>query len=59
MKNNSTIAVDFLCIIKIEIYPSYILKINSDCVKQKILIMIPNEVKESYDYLVITNYQHY
>ena len=34
-----------------EICPAYISKINSNCEKKKILLMIPNEEKECWHYL--------
>ena len=42
-----------------EICPAYILKINSDCEKQIILSLIPNEEKESLHYLAVKNYLQY
>ena len=36
-----------------EIGPAYISKINSDCEKQIILLIIPNEEKECWHYLAI------
>ena len=36
-----------------EIFPVYVSKINSDCQKQVILLMIPNEEKESCHYLAV------
>ena len=60
-KNNPTIALNALHIKEMETYhtlnvlhikeieicPTYISKIHSDCEKQIILLMIPNEEKES------------
>ena len=40
--NNPTIALNTLYIKEKEIYPAYISKINSNCEKQIILVMIPN-----------------
>ena len=34
-------------------------KINSDCEKEVILLMIPNEEKEGWHYLSEKNYPHY
>ena len=45
-KNNSTIAINILSIKEKGICPAYISKINSNCEKQIILLMIPNEEKE-------------
>ena len=42
-KNNPTIALNILYIKEKEIFPAYISKVNSDCEKQIILLMIPNE----------------
>ena len=44
-KVNSTIALNVLYTKEIEIYPAYYAKINSNCGKQVILIMIPNNNK--------------
>ena len=41
-KNNLAIALIILYIKETEIYSGYISKINSNCKKQIILIMIPN-----------------
>ena len=43
-KNNVTIALNILDYKKEKIYPAYVLKNNSNCEKQVILLMIPNEV---------------
>ena len=45
-KNNPTIALNILHTKEKEICPADISKINSNCEKQIILIMIPNEEKE-------------
>ena len=42
-KNNSTIALNVLYIKEMEIYPTYISKMNLNCEKQIILLMVPNE----------------
>ena len=44
-KNNPTFALDILCIKEKEICPVYISEINSDCEKQIIDLIIPNEEK--------------
>ena len=36
-----------------EICPVYVSKINSNCEKQKIILMIPNEEIERWDYLPV------
>ena len=38
-----------------KICPAYIAKINSNCEKQKILSMTPNEEKEGWHYLAVKN----
>ena len=53
MKDNPTIALNILYIKEKEICPTYISKINSNCEKQIILLMIPNEKKEGWHYLAI------
>ena len=45
-KNNLTIAVNVLYIKEKETYPAYISKINSNCKKNIILLMIPSEENE-------------
>ena len=45
-KNNPTIARNILYIKEKEIFPAYISKINSNCEKQIILLIIPNEKKK-------------
>ena len=52
-KNNSAIALNVLYIKEMEICPAYVSKINWDCEKQIILLMIPNEEKEICHYLVV------
>ena len=58
-KNNSTIGHNFLYIKEKELCPAYISKINSNCEKQIILLMIPNEGKEVWHYLALKDYLHY
>ena len=58
-KNNPAIALNILYIKEKEICAAYISKINLNCEKQIILLMIPNEVKEDWDYLAVKNYLHY
>ena len=41
-KNSSTVALNVLYIKEKEICPAYVSKINSNCKKQIILLMIPN-----------------
>ena len=55
-KNNSTIALN---IKEKEICLAYISKINFNCEKQIILLMIPNEEKEGWHYLAVKKYQRY
>ena len=45
-KNNPTIALNILYVKEKEICPAYISKFNSNCEKQIILLMIPNEEKK-------------
>ena len=52
-KNNPSIALNPLYIKKIEICPGYISKINLNCEKQIILLMIPNEEKQETLLVVI------
>ena len=52
-KNNPTITLNILYIKEIEICPAYISNINSNCEKQILLLMIPNEVKEGWHYLAV------
>ena len=58
-KNNPTIALNILYIKEKEICPTYISKIISNCEKQIILLMIPNEEKERWHYLALKKYLHY
>ena len=44
-KNNVTIALNVLYAKKEKIYPAYVSKHNSNCEKQVVLLMIPNEEK--------------
>ena len=53
VKNNSTIALNILYIKEKEICLAYISKINLNCEKQIILLMIPNEEKEGWHYLAV------
>ena len=52
-KNNPTIALNILYIKEKEICPAYISEINSNCEKQIIFLMIPNEAKEGRHYLAV------
>ena len=52
-KSNLTIALNILYIKDKEICPAYILKINLNCEKQIILLMIPKEEKEGWYYLTV------
>ena len=52
-KNNLTISLNISYIKEKEIVPVYVLKHNSTCEKQIILLMIPNEDKEGWDYLAV------
>ena len=45
-KNNLTIDLNVLYTKEMKICPPYFLKINSNCEKQIILLMIPNEEKK-------------
>ena len=42
-----------------EISTAYISKISSNCKKQIILLMIPNEPKKEWHFLSVKNYQVY
>ena len=44
-KNNPTIAFNLFLVKEVEICPAYISRINSNCKKQIILLMIPNKEK--------------
>ena len=46
VKNNSTVPLNILYIKEKEICPAYISKIKTNCEKQIIVLMIPNERKE-------------
>ena len=48
--NNLTITLNVLYIKEKEICPAYISKINSNCEKQIILLIIPNFEKEGWHY---------
>ena len=52
-KNNQTITLNMLYIKEKEICPGYISKINLNCEKQTILLMIPNEEKQGWYYLAV------
>ena len=52
-KNNRKIAINILYIKEKEICLAYISKITSNCEKQIILLMIPNEEKEGWHYLAV------
>ena len=52
-KNNSTIALNTLYIKERELCPACISKINSNCEKQIIFLMIPNEEKEGWNYVAV------
>ena len=49
-KNNPTVTLNILYTKEKEICSTYILKINLNCEKQMILLMIPNEEKEGWHY---------
>ena len=52
-QNNPTTALNILYIKEKEIWPAYISKINSNCEKQIILLMIQNKEKEGWHYLAV------
>ena len=52
-KNDPTIALNIFYIKEKEICPAYISKINSNCEKQIIILMIPNKSKEGWHYLAV------
>ena len=52
-KNNPTISLNVLYIKEMEICLTYVSKVNSNCEKQIIFLMIPNEEKEGWHYLVV------
>ena len=58
-KNNPIIALNILYVKQKEICPAYISKINSNCEKQILLLMILNEEKEGWYYLAVINSLHY
>ena len=58
-KNNPAIPINILYMEEKEVFPGYISKIKSNCEKHIILLMIPNEEKESWHYLAVKNYLHY
>ena len=57
--NNPTFALNIVYIKGKEICPAYILKINSHCEKQIILLTIPNLEREGWHYLAVKNYLLY
>ena len=58
-KSNPTITLNVLYIKERDMHPAYITKINSNCEKQIIFLMIPNEEKEIWPYFVVKkNYLH-
>ena len=54
-KNNQTCALNILYTKKKEICPAYTSEINSNCEKQIILLMIPNEEKEGGNNFAVKN----
>ena len=58
-KNNPTIPLNILYTAEKETCPAYISKINSNCEKQIILLMIPNKQKEGWHYIAVKNCLHY
>ena len=52
-KNNPTIALNIFYSKEKKICPVYISKINSNCEKQIMLLMIPNKEKEGWHYLAV------
>ena len=52
-KSKPTIAFNILYVKEKEICPVYISKINSNCEKQTMLLLIPNEGKEGWHYLAV------
>ena len=55
-KNDPTIALNISYIKVKEICRAYISKINSNCEKQVILLMIPNKEKEVLHYLAVKTF---
>ena len=59
-KNNAAIALNILYIKEKEVCPVYDSKINSNCKKKKIiLLMIPNKEKEGRHYVAVKKYLHF
>ena len=54
-KNNRAVALNILCTKEKEICPAYISKRNSDCEKQIILLMIPNDSIKKTIYIIKRN----
>ena len=54
-KNNPIFALNILYIKEEEICQAYISKINLNCYKKIIFLMIPNKEKEGYLYLAVKN----
>ena len=52
-KNNPTVPLNILYNKEKETCPVYISKVNSNCEKQIILLMIPNEEKEGWHYFAV------
>ena len=52
-KKNKKIALNVLYIKEMEMCPAYISKLNSNCEKQIILLMILNEENEGWHYLAV------
>ena len=52
-KNNPTTSLNILSIKEKGLCPAYISKINSNCEKQIIILMIPSEAKEGWHYLAV------
>ena len=53
-KSNPTIALNILYTKEKQTYPAYISKINSNCEKQVVLLIVPNKEKEGlWRYLVV------
>ena len=51
--NNLTVTLSIFYMKEKEICPDYISKINSNCEKQVILLVIPNVEKEGWHYLAV------
>ena len=56
-KNNVITALNILYPKKERIYPAYVSKHKSNCEKQVILLMIPDE--KGWRYIKVKNYLHY